>query len=301
MKRPRLRKYLLPHHSNNFHPHLFRITGVIVGVVALGGLFFISSKLLATLPKISSFAAVYAGMVISYTNEHRQAFGETTFVPNDLLTQAAQLKANDMAEKGYFAHNSPDGKRPWYWIEQAGYNYKYAGENLAIDFVDSKDVTDAWMSSPKHKANILNSDFKEIGVATAVGIYQGKEVTFVVEMFGTPSEKPVRIAQSVPRVEAQTIQTETSSISVPEAVEKRVEGAYTDSSSLFEKVIASPKRTVASIYYIIIAILAALMLLGAIVEFRKHHKGIWLAGGVLIVVAAVLASLMLQYGQGALT
>ena len=233
-------------------------------------------------------------MVISYTNENRQAAGEPSFVPNDLLTQATQLKANDMAEKGYFAHNSPDGKKPWYWIEKAGYNYKYAGENLAIDFVDSKDVTDAWMSSPGHKANILNDDFKEIGVATAVGMYQGRETTFVVQMFGTPAQKTVRVAQSIPK----PIEVSQASVVVPEAIEKRVEGAYTDNSSFVKEIVASPKRAVTSVYYVIIAIIALLMLLGAIIEFKRHHKAIWLAGGILIIAAAGLSYLLLQFGQG---
>ena len=61
------------------------------------------------------------------------------------------MKAQDMATLGYFAHVSPDGKTPWYWIEKVGYDYQYAGENLAINFSDSKDVTNAWMASPLHK------------------------------------------------------------------------------------------------------------------------------------------------------
>jgi len=53
-----------------------------------------------------------------------------------LLEQAAQLKANDMAEKGYFAHTSPDGKTPWEWLKDVSYPFLAAGENLAVNFLD---------------------------------------------------------------------------------------------------------------------------------------------------------------------
>lgn len=296
----RFRKYFVPHHSNNFHPHFFRTTGVVITIVALTGIFFLSSKLLTSLPKIGSFAAVYSGMVIAYTNDNRQASGELAYVPNDLLTQAAQMKANDMAEKGYFAHNSPDGKAPWYWIEEAGYIHKYAGENLAIDFTDSKDVINAWMSSPTHRANILNSQLKEIGVATAVGMYQGRETTFVVQMFGTPANKPTPVAKVTPQLEVKPIVKEQTFTVVPNAIERRVEGAYTDSSSLMEQIVASPKKGVKSLYYIFMMLVAGLMFLGAVVEFKRHHKGIWSAGGILIVITIGLLTAVSHYWQGAL-
>lgn len=264
---------------------------MVVSTVLLMGVFFLSSKVLESLPRFPSFAAIYASMVISYTNENRHNAGMDNYVPNELLAKAAQMKANDMAKKGYFSHVSPDGTQPWYWIEQSGYVYKYAGENLAIDFVDSKDVTNAWMSSPTHRANILNSDLKEIGVATAVGMYQGRETTFVVQMFGTPAEKPVAIAP---------VQTpkETAHIAVETAVEKRVEGAYTDQSSLLAQVAASPKKATSTLYFIFASIVSLLVLTGAIFEFRKHHKGIWLAGGVLVIAAIMLGTFLLQSGQG---
>jgi len=55
-----------------------------------------------------------------------------------------------------------------------------AGENLAINFIDSRDAIDAWMNSPDHKANILNNNFSEIGVGTAQGLYQGQKTVFIV-------------------------------------------------------------------------------------------------------------------------
>jgi hypothetical protein len=96
-----------------------------------------------------------------------------------------------MASKGYFEHTSPQGLTPWYWFENVGYNFSYAGENLAVNFSDSRDVTNAWMNSPEHRANILSGDFTQIGIATAQGVYNGQQVVFVVEEFGTPAAAPV--------------------------------------------------------------------------------------------------------------
>jgi len=105
-----------------------------------------------------------------------------------ILEKAAQMKADDMASKSYFAHNTPDGKTPWYWLEQAGYRYIYAGENLAVNFENSEDVETAWMNSPGHFLNIMNPKYTEIGIATSTGIYKGREAVFVVQMFGKPSQ-----------------------------------------------------------------------------------------------------------------
>ena len=52
---------------------------------------------------------------------------------SDMLQEAAEKKAQDMIENNYFAHTSPQGKTPWHWVEESGYDYRYAGENLAIN------------------------------------------------------------------------------------------------------------------------------------------------------------------------
>ncbi|MBI3638379.1 CAP domain-containing protein, partial [Candidatus Wolfebacteria bacterium] len=62
----------------------------------------------------------------------------------------------------------------------------YAGENLAVNFFDSEDAVNAWMKSITHRENILNTNFKEIGIGVAKGNYNGKESIFVVQLFGSP-------------------------------------------------------------------------------------------------------------------
>lgn len=92
-----------------------------------------------------------------------------------------------MLEKNYFAHFSPEGVSPWHWLKTVGYDYSLAGENLAIGFLDSKEVHQAWLESSSHRKNILNPKYQEIGMAVLKGKFQDKEVTVVVQFFGTPS------------------------------------------------------------------------------------------------------------------
>ena len=152
-------------------------------------LFFVSLVGLFSIVKseyLYNLANVLSSTLIDLANDSRKEEKLSKLNSNDLLIEAAQLKANDMAEKGYFAHNSPDGSKPWYWLDQAGYQYKNAGENLAVNFTESEDVHNAWLRSPTHRANIFRNNFTEIGIATAEGYYKGQKATFVVQFFGEP-------------------------------------------------------------------------------------------------------------------
>ncbi len=135
---------------------------------------------------VESLSAVYGSVLVALANDERSVNNAGKLTVNELLERAAQLKADDMALKGYFSHNTPDGKTPWYWFEQAGYKYEYAGENLAVNFTDSSEVHTAWTKSRGHFLNIINPRYTEIGIATSTGMYKGREAIFVVQMFGTP-------------------------------------------------------------------------------------------------------------------
>lgn len=155
-------------------------------------------------------AAVIASQVVSLTNDSRTGGGLPALTVSPLLTQAAQLKADDMAKGSYYAHVSPDGKTPLYWLDQVGYRYLNAGENLVIDRTTSKDVVDAWLNSPDHRENILRPQFTEIGVGVANGRYKGEDTIYVVQEFGTPypSVQLARIPAPIPApVAPATIRT----------------------------------------------------------------------------------------------
>lgn len=137
--------------------------------------------------------------IIAQTNDQRGKNGLPSLQKNGPLTVAAQLKGNDMLSKGYWAHVSPDGVEPWVWIAKAGYSYSRAGENLAKDFRDTISVTNAWMASPGHRANILNPNYKEIGVAVVSGPFNGYDTVIVVQMFGEPFGSSVASSLTSPQ------------------------------------------------------------------------------------------------------
>lgn len=130
-------------------------------------------------------AAVLQSQIISLTNSDRSAQHVQPLTESAALDSAAQQKADDMLSKQYFAHTSPDGITPWYWPLKNNYLYMYAGENLALGFSDAQSVEAAWLASPTHRANILNSKYKNIGIGIAQGMYMGKPAVFIVEEFGT--------------------------------------------------------------------------------------------------------------------
>ena len=171
---------------NNHTRHIPLYIAYVIGLVCL---IFVGQGI--KMPKLNMFAAIYSSEIVDLTNKDRANDTLSTLKQNDLLNAAANLKANDMASKGYFAHTSPEGINPWHWFRLAGYKYVYAGENLAINFSESGDVENAWMNSPTHRANILNSHYTDIGVGMAHGYYQGREVTFVVQEFGSTSSTPI--------------------------------------------------------------------------------------------------------------
>ena len=123
--------------------------------------------------------------VIQLVNKERLSQGLNALVENSILSRAAQEKLENMIEESYFAHISPSGLSPWYWIEKNGYQYQYAGENLAINFANAENQHQAWMASPTHRKNILNPNYKEIGVAVARGKVEGENSIITVQLFGT--------------------------------------------------------------------------------------------------------------------
>lgn len=198
--------HFIPHHRNNYHPYVFshRLASLFAILLVAVKIFTFSQIFLG--PAIPAFSsAITPENIISLTNESRTSFGLKVLAENAILSQAAQSKADDMALKGYFAHKSPDGKLPWDFIESAGYNYIMAGENLAVNFVRAENVSDAWMNSPAHKANILNKNFEEIGIGIAQGEHSGKASTFVVQMFGVPAEEKVVLKNQPSAVESKPI------------------------------------------------------------------------------------------------
>lgn len=125
--------------------------------------------------------------IVEWTNSQRATQGLGPLRDNMTLRKAAENKLNDMFEKQYFEHESPDGKMPSDVIKAVGYSYIVVGENLALgNFLSDAVLVQAWMDSPGHRANILNINYQEIGTATRKGMFEGKEVWLAVQEFGAP-------------------------------------------------------------------------------------------------------------------
>lgn len=137
------------------------------------------------LPAGAFASEITSANVIKYVNEAREKEGVKELLVSEKLNEVATRKINDMVENKYFAHTSPSGLSPWHWFEKSGYDYKYAGENLAINFTTAETQQAAWMNSPTHRKNILNINYKEIGVAVAVGEINGHMGIIAVQEFGT--------------------------------------------------------------------------------------------------------------------
>lgn len=146
--------------------------------------FFSLSVLFFATSSVAFASEITVDNVIFLTNKDRQDNNLPILQVSDVLTQAAESKVHDMVQKNYFAHTSPEGQAPWNWIEKYGYDYQVAGENLAIRFESAEEQELAWMESTKHRENILNVRYKEIGVAIAKTNRNGHLEIIVVQMFG---------------------------------------------------------------------------------------------------------------------
>ncbi len=125
--------------------------------------------------------------IIDATNKERISNGLPALTPNAKLIGSSKLKVDDMVTKQYFEHVSPTGQNVSSLGTKVGYDFVIMGENLALgNFTDATDLLTAWMNSPGHRANILNTGYQEIGVYAAQGTYDGRKVWFAVQHFGTP-------------------------------------------------------------------------------------------------------------------
>lgn len=185
----RLDREFVPSSRNDFLPSLLKPRTLFILAVVLLVIKFLIFSWFYYYPKTSQFAIVTSSSLAEMTNKERVALGLNPLNVNQQLVQAAQAKAQDMLNNNYFDHTSPSGITPWSWLGKVGYKYVTAGENLAKDFTDSEFVHQAWMNSPSHRKNILNSNYQEIGIAVVEGTINGKNTILAVQFFGKSSKK----------------------------------------------------------------------------------------------------------------
>ncbi len=241
----------IPHHANQYQPHLIRRYGIailLVGIIGaqLGYNFSTTGTVLGDKATISS------DELLNDTNAERAKNNLRPLVIDGKLSEAAFLKAKDMLARQYWAHNAPDGTTPWHWFEEASYNYSYAGENLAKNFRTADSITAAWMASPEHKANILGEQYTQAGFAAVDGVLDGKATTLVVALYGAPVDVTAPVV-------AGTTGVNNAAQATPESMATRVG-------------LALQALTPAAVGSIIAALIAALVALVAHAYRRKLPK-----------------------------
>ena len=192
-------------HHKHSKPYLKAYWPYIPMVLIVGIGLFVNSiwSQSAVLGASSNLTSSY---LVGETNKNRADAHQASLSLDPQLSSAAQAKAEDMAKNNYWSHTSPSGKSPWSFISASGYQYKIAGENLAYGFNDAGAVVAGWMNSPEHKANILNSEYTDVGfgVATAPD-FQGKgPQTIVVAEYGAQTDAVANITFSVPVTDQNT-------------------------------------------------------------------------------------------------
>lgn len=151
--------------------------------------------------------------VLSETNQHRAQQNLPDLTNNLSLNAAASAKLQDMFDHQYFDHVGPDGRGPSDWVEDADYNYISVGENLALgNFSSDQELVQAWMDSPGHRDNILETNFTEIGLAVGQGAFEGQSTWLAVQTFAKPvSACPPAPTQNLANFESKQSELDNSS------------------------------------------------------------------------------------------
>lgn len=170
------------HYIKSYWPYL-----PITAIVALG--IFVNSVLSHPSAVLGEKTNLTQTALLSATNDSRQNNHALPLAYDNQLQQAAQRKAEDMAQKDYWSHATPDGQQPWNFVTDSGYQYQAAGENLAYGFTSAETVMTAWMQSPDHRANVLSDNFSQVGFGVAQSAdYLGEgPKTIIVAMYALPT------------------------------------------------------------------------------------------------------------------
>jgi len=181
-------------------------------------------------PIVKAQTSISRQSVIQSINNIRSTNKIGLLSENSLLDKSAQAKANDMATKNYWSHNTPEGFEPWVFIQNAGYSYNKAGENLATGFYTAEEVTNGWFNSPTHK-NVMLGEYNEIGIGIAhsdsfVGA-NGTSAYIVVAHFGAsyykreaiaaPTLIPTIVPPSIDAVKSYVILSQDSQVNAKKA------------------------------------------------------------------------------------
>jgi uncharacterized protein YkwD len=119
-------------------------------------------------PSAAGTAKAAEAAVLSMVNAERAKAGCGPVRADAQLAALAGDFSEDMAARDFFNHTDPDGATPWNRAEKAGVS-SLGSENIARGQADADSVMNAWMNSDGHRTNILNCDYKTLGVGVHLG------------------------------------------------------------------------------------------------------------------------------------
>lgn len=249
--------------------------------------------------------------LLKITNEFRAVRGLPALAPIAALSDSAEIKSRDMAANNYFAHESPRKVSLPELMNQVGYRYEEAGENLAMGYASAESVLRAWIESPSHLAILSNPQFTEFGNAFIPGTFAEYRTIYVTEHFGRPARsggavKVLSSGESKDQIKKETPNINKSAVQAMPAQEVRGE----EVSAVSVDPVKIPPPTLSLKYelgknflteftsgfaywqgmYIFFALffLAALGI-NIFVEIRKQHFHIIAQTGAMVLLLAVMA------------
>lgn len=259
----------LPHVSNNHRAKFLHHSTLVIILLTIFGLHFFTEYASSNYEQVLGVSTdISPAALLELTNKKRSEEGLPPLRMNDELSQAAQMKAQDMFAKNYWAHNSPEGTTPWVWVKGSGYEYLYAGENLARGFTNSDDVVQAWMDSPGHRENLMSSNYEDIGFSVQDGNLTGDETILVVQMFGKEKQVdpvPQFTSDSQDSIDRGLVVASDLSGQQVEVNQPKVEVASVQSQPLVDLGIFSKVST-----SLILGLLIGLLLLDLVIIERRN-------------------------------
>lgn len=124
--------------------------------------------------------------MLDRVNSERRRQGLPRLAPSAALDRIAQAHAEDMLERSYYGHKSPDGLTIRERALRGGYRLRFVGENIASGQSTVDEVMDGWMASDEHRPNILSKVYTEAGFGLAIGKNKGGVQIIWVQVFGRP-------------------------------------------------------------------------------------------------------------------
>lgn len=223
----KLKDLFIPHAGNGYKPQalhpqrvlFYALSAILVKVLVVAFIVVIPISAWLTPDVLSE----QARKIIELTNKIRNNLGVQSLVENNLLTQAAYSKAEDMLLNQYFAHIGPDKKTVKEWLAGVNYKYAVAGENLAMGFSSAEEVVNGWVKSQTHYANIIDPDFSEIGVGMSSGLYENYDTTLVAQFFGS-KQPAVSVAVAVEKKDSIVPRQEEPALPVENIIPPAVQG-----------------------------------------------------------------------------